>query len=201
MTSAGRSWRPSLRSNDPLTFTDTKPYRDRLAKTIAGTGQSDAVIVGVGKVEGFAAVIASMDYSFIGGSMGVVVGEKIVRGIELALERRVPGDHRLLLGRGAHDGGRAVADADGEDLGGAGPARSGAPALHLGPHRSDHRRRDGQLRDAGRPQRGRAAGAHRLRRPPRHRADHPPEAARRLSAQRVPARARACSTWWWTGAS
>ena len=81
---------PELRSNDPLTFTDTKPYRDRLAKTIASTGQFDAVIVGVGKVEGFPAVIASMDYSFIGGSMGVVVGEKIVRGIELALERRVP---------------------------------------------------------------------------------------------------------------
>ena len=81
---------PDLRSNDPLTFTDTKPYRDRLAKTMAGTGQSDAVIVGVGKVEGMPAVVASMDYSFIGGSMGVVVGEKIVRGIELALERRVP---------------------------------------------------------------------------------------------------------------
>jgi acetyl-CoA carboxylase carboxyl transferase subunit beta len=81
---------PDLRSNDPLTFTDTKPYRERLAKTIASTGQSDAVIVGVGKLEGRPAVIASMDYSFIGGSMGVVVGEKIVRGIELALERRLP---------------------------------------------------------------------------------------------------------------
>ncbi len=81
---------PDLRSNDPLTFTDTKPYLDRLAKTMAGTGQSDAVIVGVGKVDGMPAVVASMDYSFIGGSMGVVVGEKIVRGIELALERRVP---------------------------------------------------------------------------------------------------------------
>jgi acetyl-CoA carboxylase carboxyl transferase subunit beta len=81
---------PDLRSNDPLTFTDTKPYRDRLAKTMASTGQSDAVIVGVGKVEGMPAIVASMDYSFIGGSMGVVVGEKIVRGIELALERRVP---------------------------------------------------------------------------------------------------------------
>jgi acetyl-CoA carboxylase carboxyl transferase subunit beta len=81
---------PDLRSNDPLTFTDTKPYRERLVKTIASTGQSDAVIVGVGKLEGYPAVIASMDYTFIGGSMGVVVGEKIVRGIELALERRIP---------------------------------------------------------------------------------------------------------------
>ena len=81
---------PGLRSNDPLTFTDTKPYRERLAKTIASTAQSDAVVVGVGKLEGLATVIASMEYSFIGGSMGVVVGEKIVRGIELALERRAP---------------------------------------------------------------------------------------------------------------
>ena len=79
---------PGLRSNDPLTFTDTKPYRDRLAKTIAGTGQSDAVIVGVGRLSGRPTVIASMEYSFIGGSMGVVVGEKIVQGIELAIERR-----------------------------------------------------------------------------------------------------------------
>jgi acetyl-CoA carboxylase carboxyl transferase subunit beta len=79
---------PDLRSNDPLTFTDTKPYRERLEKTRASTGQSDAVIVGVGRLDGLEAVIASMDYSFIGGSMGVVVGEKIVQGIELAIERR-----------------------------------------------------------------------------------------------------------------
>jgi acetyl-CoA carboxylase carboxyl transferase subunit beta len=81
---------PGLRSNDPLIFTDTKPYKDRLAKTISATGQTDAVIVGVGKLEGVAAVIASMEYSFIGGSMGVVVGERIVRGIELAIGRRAP---------------------------------------------------------------------------------------------------------------
>jgi acetyl-CoA carboxylase carboxyl transferase subunit beta len=81
---------PGLRSNDPLTFTDTKPYRDRLAKTIAATGQSDAVVVGLGRLAGMTTVIASMEYSFIGGSMGVVVGEKIVQGIELAVERRAP---------------------------------------------------------------------------------------------------------------
>ncbi len=79
---------PGLRSNDPLAFTDTRPYRDRLTKTMAGTGQTDAVVVGVGRIEGTPTVVAAMEYSFIGGSMGVVVGEKIVRGIELALERR-----------------------------------------------------------------------------------------------------------------
>jgi acetyl-CoA carboxylase carboxyl transferase subunit beta len=81
---------PNLTSNDPLKFTDTKPYKSRLAATQKSTGQKDAVIVGIGKIGGVDAVIASMEYSFIGGSMGVVVGEKIVRGIELALERRIP---------------------------------------------------------------------------------------------------------------
>ena len=56
--------------------------------TQKSTGQKDAVIVGVGRINGVDAVVASMEYSFIGGSMGVVVGEKIVRGIEMALARR-----------------------------------------------------------------------------------------------------------------
>jgi len=77
-----------LRSNDPLRFTDTKPYADRLRKTIAATGRNDAVIVGAGRIGGREAVVASMDYSFIGGSMGVVVGEKITRGIEHAIAQR-----------------------------------------------------------------------------------------------------------------
>ncbi|HEX5215675.1 MAG TPA: acetyl-CoA carboxylase, carboxyltransferase subunit beta [Vicinamibacterales bacterium] len=79
-----------LRSNDPLTFTDTKPYRDRLAKSIKDTGLQDAIIVGSGAVEGIPTVIAAMEYSFIGGSMGVVVGEKITRGAERALASRSP---------------------------------------------------------------------------------------------------------------
>ena len=81
---------PNLTSNDPLQFTDTKPYKSRLANTQKSTGQKDAVIVGVGRINGIESVVASMEYSFIGGSMGVVVGEKIVRGIEMALERRAP---------------------------------------------------------------------------------------------------------------
>ena len=81
---------PNLASNDPLTFTDTKPYKSRLAVTQKLTGKKDAVIAAVGRINGVEAIVASMDYSFIGGSMGVVVGEKIVRGIELALERQAP---------------------------------------------------------------------------------------------------------------
>jgi acetyl-CoA carboxylase carboxyl transferase subunit beta len=81
---------PDLTSNDPLQFADTKPYKDRLQKTIAGTGMKDAVVVATGSLEGLPVVVSAMEYSFIGGSMGVVVGEKITRGIEMAIDRRQP---------------------------------------------------------------------------------------------------------------
>ena len=80
----------NLRSNDPLTFTDTKPYKDRLEASRKATGLPDAVIVGVGRIDGTEVVVAAMEYAFIGGSMGIVMGEKIVRAIEAALERRLP---------------------------------------------------------------------------------------------------------------
>ena len=79
---------PSLRSNDPLDFTDTKPYRDRLQLTQKHTAVDDAVVVATGRLDGLDVVVAAMEYSFIGGSMGVVVGEKITRAIEMALGRR-----------------------------------------------------------------------------------------------------------------
>jgi acetyl-CoA carboxylase carboxyl transferase subunit beta len=79
-----------LESTDPLHFTDTKPYDQRLKTTIASTGLSDAVITATGPVNGIQTVVAAMEYSFIGGSMGVVVGEKITRAIERAIERRLP---------------------------------------------------------------------------------------------------------------
>src|SRR5258705_1776142 len=79
-----------LRSTDPLLFTDTKPYRLRLEASIAGTGLNDAVITATGRVGGIDCVVAAMEYGFIGGSMGVVVGEKITRAIEMALDRRAP---------------------------------------------------------------------------------------------------------------
>jgi acetyl-CoA carboxylase carboxyl transferase subunit beta len=80
----------NLRSNDPLQFTDTKPYDTRLSSSQAATGHRDAIVVGLGRIDGIEAVVCAMEYAFIGGSMGVVMGEKIVRGIELALARRMP---------------------------------------------------------------------------------------------------------------
>jgi acetyl-CoA carboxylase carboxyl transferase subunit beta len=81
---------PNLISTDPLQFTDTKPYRQRLQSTIKSTGLKDAVIVATGRLDGLDVVVAAMEYTFIGGSMGVVVGEKIARAVEMALERRQP---------------------------------------------------------------------------------------------------------------
>jgi acetyl-CoA carboxylase carboxyl transferase subunit beta len=79
-----------LRSNDPLNFTDTKPYHARLSASRDATGDFDALVTGIGRLEGIETIACAMEYAFIGGSMGVVMGEKIVRAIELALERRLP---------------------------------------------------------------------------------------------------------------
>ena len=80
----------NLVSTDPLQFTDTKPYAARLKASAKATGLKDAVICATGRIGGVETVVASMEYGFIGGSMGVVVGEKIARAVERALERRIP---------------------------------------------------------------------------------------------------------------
>ena len=88
-----RAWEEydgGLQSTDPLKFTDTKPYRQRLDASIAATGLKDAVNCATGRIDGIDASVASMEYGFIGGSMGVVVGEKITRAIERALDRQLP---------------------------------------------------------------------------------------------------------------
>jgi acetyl-CoA carboxylase carboxyl transferase subunit beta len=79
-----------LTSTDPLDFTDLKPYKSRLKAGFEATGLKDGVIVATGKIDGIETIVAAQEYAFIGGSMGVVVGEKITRAIERALERRCP---------------------------------------------------------------------------------------------------------------
>ncbi|HSL22112.1 MAG TPA: acetyl-CoA carboxylase, carboxyltransferase subunit beta [Vicinamibacterales bacterium] len=81
---------PGLVSTDPLQFVDTKPYAQRLKASIASTGLRDAVIVATGRLDGIRTIVAAMEYAFIGGSMGAVVGEKITRAIETALAERIP---------------------------------------------------------------------------------------------------------------
>ena len=78
-----------LRANDPLAFVDVKPYVNRIA-TAESAGKSEAVVTASGRLDGIEIAIAAMDFAFIGGSMGSVVGEKIARAGRLALQRSVP---------------------------------------------------------------------------------------------------------------
>ncbi len=80
----------NLSSKDPLNFEDTKKYTDRLAAAQEKTGLKDAVRTAVGKSKGKNLVVACMDFTFIGGSMGAVVGEKISRAAGYALEHKIP---------------------------------------------------------------------------------------------------------------
>src|SRR5258708_8298120 len=79
-----------LMSTDPLVFTDTKPYKSRLKASIAATGLKDAVITASGAIGRIETMVAAMEYEFIGGSVGVGVGEKIARASERAIAARMP---------------------------------------------------------------------------------------------------------------
>jgi acetyl-CoA carboxylase carboxyl transferase subunit beta len=79
-----------LRSTDPLNFTDVKSYKARLKKAQELTGLDDAIVNAVGKLGPHDVVISAMEYSFIGGSMGAVVGETIARAADRAREGRMP---------------------------------------------------------------------------------------------------------------
>lgn len=79
-----------MKSADPLKFTDTKKYTDRIASTIKKLDLYDAVRTGTGKIEGRETAFACMDFQFIGGSMGSVVGEKIARVIDKAFKSKIP---------------------------------------------------------------------------------------------------------------
>jgi acetyl-CoA carboxylase carboxyl transferase subunit beta len=79
-----------MTSTDPLKFVDTKPYAVRLKEARKKLGMNDAVITAEGRLNGRGIVCCAMEFGFIGGSMGAVVGEKVTRGIELAMESRQP---------------------------------------------------------------------------------------------------------------
>jgi acetyl-CoA carboxylase carboxyl transferase subunit beta len=79
-----------VESTDPLSFKDTKSYKDRLKQYRRKVGSRDAVIVWEGHVDRVPVVLAVMEYRFMGGSMGSVVGEKVTRAVELAIDRRRP---------------------------------------------------------------------------------------------------------------
>lgn len=79
-----------IKPTDPLEFFDTESYKDRLAAAQAKTGMDDAVIAGIAEIDGHKIATAVMDFDFMGGSMGSVVGEKVTRTIEKAIELKLP---------------------------------------------------------------------------------------------------------------
>ena len=79
-----------MRSADPLEFEDTKKYKDRIQETIKKLGLNDAVKTGTGKINSMDVAFGCMDFKFIGGSMGSVVGEKIARLIDRAYKNKIP---------------------------------------------------------------------------------------------------------------
>jgi acetyl-CoA carboxylase carboxyl transferase subunit beta len=87
------TWTPlddNLQPTDPLKFRDRKAYSDRLRETQQKTGSIDAVLTGFGKIEGSPLSLGVMDFRFMGGSMGSVVGERLTRAIEYATARQMP---------------------------------------------------------------------------------------------------------------
>ena len=80
----------NIKPTDPLEFRDTKDYKSRLAESQKKSGMTDAMRVGTGNIHGFPIVIACMDFNFIGGSMGSVMGEKIARAIDYGREHKMP---------------------------------------------------------------------------------------------------------------
>ena len=79
-----------MAGGDPLGFVDTRPYPERLAQARLRSGRNDAIVVGTGRISGRAAAIGIMDFGFMGGSMGLVVGEKLARLFDRARDRGLP---------------------------------------------------------------------------------------------------------------
>ncbi|MGQ9618620.1 MAG: acetyl-CoA carboxylase, carboxyltransferase subunit beta [Candidatus Aminicenantia bacterium] len=80
----------NIKPTDPLNFFDTKPYKERLKESAEKSGVSEAVVNVFTRIDCIPVIISAMEYSFIGGSMGSVVGERIARGIEKAIEKKIP---------------------------------------------------------------------------------------------------------------
>ncbi len=177
------TWRElfaNLTGGDPLEFTDTKPYVERLQAAQRATGRNDAVVTGVGQIEGRDAAVAIMDFNFMGGSMGVVVGDKIARLMDHALRRRLPvvvfcasGGARMQEGALSL---MQMAKVSADDRA---AARRAYP-LHFGALRPDDGGSGRLLREPRRFEYRRARRRNRLRRPPGDRANHQSAAPRRF---------------------
>ena len=138
-----------LRTSDPLEFRDRKSYKARLEQAYRVTGLTEAVINAEGRMGGYRLICSCMEYRFIGGSMGSVVGEKITRAIERALQTRQALVICSASGGAQNDGRVSVAHADGQDQLHPGSSGFSRASLHFPLDRSDDRGSHGQLCDAG----------------------------------------------------
>ena len=112
-----------LISSDPLHFVDTKPYATRLKEARRKLGTSDAILTAEGLLNGRTVICCSMEFSFIGGSMGAVVGEKSHPGDRTGHRAQAAAGNRLLFWRRAHDGRHPQPDAIGQGFRCVGTAR------------------------------------------------------------------------------
>ena len=157
---------------DPLEFVDSKPYPSRLDAARKSSGRNDAVVVGTASIEEHPVALAIMDFEFMGGSMGVVVGEKLARLFDYALAKSLPvvlfaasGGARMQEGALSLMQMAKVSSAIAR-------IRDARLPYHLGAMRSDNRRSRGVVCDAGRPQHFRARRADRICGPAGNQADH-----------------------------
>lgn len=85
-----KEWDAELEPQDPLSFQDTRSYKDRIKSQQEKTGRKDAMVIGQGAINGRKVALCVFDFGFMGGSMGSVVGEKICRAVDRALDARLP---------------------------------------------------------------------------------------------------------------
>ena len=180
---ASRSSTPSSSPQDPLGFSDSKKYRDRLRVDLQGDRAARRVrLRRRAPSTGSPVSVGCFAFEFMGGSMGSVVGEKVTRVFDRAYERRIPAIVFSSTGGARMQEGIFSLMQMAKTSAALAPLPRRAQAVRLGDAPPDDRRRRRELRVARRRHHRRAEGAHRLRRPARHRADHPPEAAARASS-------------------
>ncbi len=172
---------------DALKFKDSRKYPERLKEALENTGETDALIVMGGAVKSINVVAACFEFDFMGGSMGSVVGERFVRGVETAIEQKVPFICFTATGGARMQEGLLSLMQMAKTNAALTRLAQKGPALHQRADRPDHGRRVGRLCLRGRHRDGRAQRPDRLCRPPRDRIHRARQTARGLPARRVPA--------------
>ena len=178
-----------------LAFVDQKPYSDRLALARASTGVRDAAVWGTATIGGTRVAICAMDFAFMGGSMGTVVGEKVTRAAEFALAERLPLIVISASGGARMQEGTLSLMQLAKTCARAGPDGRRGRSLHQPDDGPDHWRRLRLVRSPGRRQPRRTQGAHRVRRGARGRRARSPRNCPRASSAPSSCSTTVSSTW------